>query len=161
MTFDHLDAPEPREQALPNVISGSDSIDPETRTRSGRVRLQARTVLVVDDEEAVQRLLRHFLELEKGFNVITAASVGEAISVLEQRPIDAVVLDVRMPRRSCLELLEYIRWDERFRDLPVLILTGAALTADEEATIVRDHGYLFYKSEDLEALAVQINQLTG
>lgn len=89
------------------------------------------------------------LAQEKGYNVVTAGSVGEAISVLEHGPIDAVVLDVRMPRRSGLELLEFIRWNERLRDLPVLILTGAALTPDEEATIVRDRGYLFYKSENL------------
>jgi CheY-like chemotaxis protein len=141
--------------------SDSDVIDPFTTARSGRVRRQARTVLVVDDEDAVQRLLRHFLEQEKGYNLVTAGSVGEAISVLEHGPIDAIVLDVRMPRRSGLELLEFIRWNERFRDLPVLILTGAALTPDEEATIVRDRGYLFYKSENLEALAVQLDQLTG
>jgi CheY-like chemotaxis protein len=116
---------------------------------------------VVDDEVAVQRLLKHFLEQEKGYNVVTAGSVGEAISVLERAAIDAIVLDVRMPRRSGLELLEFIRFDERFLDLPVLILTGAALTSDEEATIVRDRGYLFYKSENLEALAVQLDQLTS
>jgi CheY-like chemotaxis protein len=55
---------------------------------------------------------------------VTAGSVGEAISVLERAAIDAIVLDVRMPRRSGLELLEFIRFGERFRDLPVLILTG-------------------------------------
>jgi CheY-like chemotaxis protein len=110
--------------------SDSDVIDPFTTARSGRVRRQARTVLVVDD----------------GYNVVTAGSVGEAISVLERAAIDAIVLDVRMPRRFGLELLEFIRFDERFRDLPVLILTGAGLTPDEEATIVRDRGYLFYKS---------------
>jgi CheY-like chemotaxis protein len=138
----------------------SDSFDPVTTARSSRVRRQARTVLVVDDEEGVQILLRHFLEQEKGFNVVTAGSVGEAISVLEHNPIDAVVLDVRMPRRSGLDLLEFIRWNERFRVLPVLILTGAVLTRDEEATIVRDLGYLFYKSENLEVLAVQLDELT-
>ncbi|OFW14866.1 MAG: hypothetical protein A3H29_14470 [Acidobacteria bacterium RIFCSPLOWO2_02_FULL_67_21] len=44
-------------------------------TRSRRDRRQARTVLVVDDEVAVQKLLRHFLE-EKGYSVQTAGSVG-------------------------------------------------------------------------------------
>jgi CheY-like chemotaxis protein len=143
------------------ATSDSDLIDPLTTARSGKVRRQARTVLVVDDEVAVQRLLKHFLEQEKGYNVVTAGSVGEAISVLERAAIDAIVLDVRMPRRSGLELLEFIRFDERFRDLPVLILTGVALTSDEEATIVRDRGCLFYKSENLEALAVQLDQLTS
>jgi hypothetical protein len=124
-----------------------------------RRRPEARTVLVVDDEVAVLTLLRHFLE-EKGFHVATAGGVGEAISMLEEGTIDAVVLDVRMPRRSGLELLEYIRFDRALSDIPVLILTGAALTSDEEATITRDRGYVFYKSENLESLALHLDQLT-
>jgi CheY-like chemotaxis protein len=75
--------------------------------------------------------------------------------------IDAVVLDVRMPRRPGLELLEFIRFDTKLRDLPVLILTGVTLTPDEEATIVRDSAYIFYKSENLESLAIQLDQLTS
>jgi len=129
-------------------------------TRSSRARRQARTVLVVDDEIAVQTLLRHFLE-EKGYSIKTAGSVGEAISVLEHGTIDAVVLDVRMPRRSGLELLEFIRLDKHLHGFPVLILTGAALTPSEEAAIARESAYVFYKSENLDALALQLNQLTG
>jgi CheY-like chemotaxis protein len=133
---------------------------PLTEGRSSQVRHQARTVLVVDDEVAVQKLLRHFLE-EKGYRVKTASSVGEAISVLERGIIDAVVLDVRMPRRSGLELLEFMRLDERLRDVPVLILTGVVLTPDEETILARHRPYVFYKSENLESLAVQLDQLTG
>ena len=129
-------------------------------TRSSRERRQVRTVLVVDDEVAVQKLLRHFLE-EKGYSVKTAGSVGEAISVLEHSVIDAIVLDVRMPRRSGLELLEFIRLDKNLHGFPVLILTGASLTPDEEATIARDSAHVFYKSENLESLALQLNNLTG
>jgi CheY-like chemotaxis protein len=127
---------------------------------SNRARRQARMILVVDDEVAVQKLLRHVLE-EKGYTVKTAGSVGEAIFVLELGSIDAVVLDVRMPRRSGLELLEFMRLDQRLHDVPVLILTGATLTPNEEALIARDHGYVFYKSENLETLAYHLDRLTG
>lgn len=129
------------------------------KARASKTHRQARTVLVVDDEAAVQMLLKHFLG-EKGFHVTTAGSVGEAISVLEEGTVDAVVLDVRMPRRSGLELLEFIRFDPTLRDVPVLILTGADLTPDEEATIARDRGYVFYKSDNLESLATHLDQLT-
>ena len=83
------------------------------------------------------------------------------ISVLEHGIIDAVVLDVRMPRRSGLELLEFIRLDKHLHGFPVLILTGAALTPGEEAAIARESAYVFYKSENLDALALQLDQLTG
>ena len=129
------------------------------RTRRANER-PARTVLVVDDEVAVQMLLRHFLE-EHGFWVETTGSVGEAISVLEQGLIDAIVLDVRMPQRSGLELLEFVRHDRALRDVPVFVLTGATLTPDEEAVIAVDHGLLFYKSENLDALAAQLQRETA
>jgi CheY-like chemotaxis protein len=112
-------------------------------------------VLVVDDELPVQILLRHFLE-EEGFPVETAGSVGEAIAVLERGAIGAIVLDVRMPRRSGLELLEFVRLDPTLRDLPVFVLTGATLTPDEEAAIAVDRGQLFYKSDNLDALVFQL-----
>jgi CheY-like chemotaxis protein len=132
-------------------------------TRTGTINTycpQARTVLVVDDEGAVQTFLTHFLE-EKGYGVKTAGSVGEAILVLDHSIIDAVILDVRMPRRSGLELLEFLRLDQRLRDFPVCILTGATLTPAEEALIARDAGSVFYKSGNLELLAARLDQLTG
>jgi CheY-like chemotaxis protein len=123
-------------------------------------RPRARTVLVVDDEVTVQRFLTYFLE-EKGYGVKTAGSVGEAILVLDHSIIDAVILDVRMPRRSGLELLEFLRLDRRLRDFPVFVLTGAALTKSEQALIARDSGSIFYKSDNLELLAARLDQLTG
>jgi twitching motility two-component system response regulator PilH len=120
-----------------------------------RPKHEPRTILVVDDERPVQILLRHFLE-DEGFPVETAGGVGEAISVLERGSIAAIVLDVRMPQRSGLELLEFVRLDPALRDLPVFVLTGATLTPDEEATIAVDRGQLFYKSDNLDALVFQL-----
>ena len=117
------------------------------------------TILVVDDEPAIRELLRHFLE-DRGCYVETAGSVGDAIYILERDIINAVVLDVRMPGRSGLELLEFMRLDESLRDIPVVILTGATLTPAEEAIISRDKADVLYKSEDLDQLASHLDRLT-
>jgi CheY-like chemotaxis protein len=127
--------------------------------RSTRTGSKVRNVLVVDDEVEMLTLLRHFLD-EKGFHVDAAHDVGEAIAVLERGLTDAVVLDVRMPQRSGLELLEFIRFDPVLSEIPVLIHTGATLTPREEAAIACGRGMVFYKSENLEALAAQLDQLT-
>lgn len=127
---------------------------------SSSSRYSLRTVLVVDDEVSVQRLLRDFLEA-RGYSVKTAGSVGDAISVLEHSIIDAVVLDVRMPKRSGLELLKLIRLDKNRRNFPVMILTGATLRPDEEAAIARDAGGVFYKPDGIDALAAQLDRLTS
>lgn len=117
------------------------------------------TVLVVDDQPQILRTLLRFLGA-RGYRVETATSVDEAIPVL-QAGVHAVVLDVRMPRQSGLELLEFIRRDDRLRELPVLILTGVVLTREEEAVIARHRAYVFYKPKSYEQLANHLDRLTG
>ena len=134
----------------------------QSMARDGRPdprRRARRTVLVVDDDIAVRRLLTHFLETRE-YSVKTAGSVGAAIRVLEHSIIDAVILDVRMPRRSGIELLKFIRLDRTRREFPVLVLTGATLTNDEATVIARECGDLFYKSANLDPLAARLDQLT-
>ena len=134
----------------------------QSMARDGRPdihRRTQRTVLVVDDDIAVRILLTHFLETRE-YSVKTAGSVGEAILALEDSIIDAVILDVRMPRRSGLDLLKFIRLNRKRREFPVLVLTGATLTADEATLIAHECGDLFYKSPNLEPLAERLDQLT-
>lgn len=117
------------------------------------------TILVVDDEAAIHGFLTAFLQ-EKGYRVKGAATADGAISYLRQAPVDAVVLDVKMPGRSGLDVLQHVRLEPGLRDLPVLIFTGAAMTPDEEATIAAHQAYVFYKQETLEEFGVYIDRLT-
>ncbi len=63
-----------------------------------------RSVLVVDDEEAMRHVLLVFLQ-DRGFTVRAASSVAEALRELEVRPYDVVVTDVRMPGGSGIDLV--------------------------------------------------------
>lgn len=110
------------------------------------------TVLVVDDEPSVHRLLSRFLSA-KGYQVTTALTADEAIALLAHQRMDALVLDVRMPGRSGLDVLTFVRLDETLRDLPVLILTGGRLEPEEEALIASHRAHVFYKPENLGLLA--------
>ena len=61
-------------------------------------------ILVVDDEIAVCKQLRKFLE-SKGYSVVEAHSGDEALSVYKKERPDVVLLDIRMPRKDGLETL--------------------------------------------------------
>ena len=119
----------------------------------------ARTVLVVDDQPQLLRTMRRFLG-SRGYDVETATSVEDAVTVLGQRHVDAVVMDVRMPMRSGLELLMYMREDERLRDLPAVVLTGAALSREEQAIVARCKAYVFYKPKSYEHLTNYLDRVT-
>ena len=86
----------------------------------GRVR-----VLVADDEPHIGRIIK--MKLEQGpFEVSLAYDGREALEALErERDIGLVLLDLMMPHLSGLDVLARMRADERWRDVPTIILTAA------------------------------------
>jgi len=80
---------------------------------------QARTALVVDDEQRIAEAVAMNLELE-GFQVFTAASGEEALSKVTEELPDVVVLDVMMPDMDGFETLRRIR---EISTTPVIMLT--------------------------------------
>ena len=82
-----------------------------------------KTVLVVDDEDLVCRLVRDILGRE-GFRVLTANAPKEAIQILDSHhaPIDLLVTDIIMPDMNGVELAE--RLTEARPDLRVLFISG-------------------------------------
>ncbi len=84
-------------------------------------------ILLVDDEQEFVTALAERLEL-RGYEVRAVNSGEEALQVLEADVPQAVVLDLKMPGLSGLEVLKRIK--EQFQSLPVLLLTGYGSTKD-------------------------------
>ncbi len=80
------------------------------------------TILVVDDEEPIRRLLSQELE-EAGFRVLTAANGSQAIQVARQRHPDLIILDVMMPGLSGFDTLAVLKNDPKTATIPVMFLT--------------------------------------
>jgi CheY-like chemotaxis protein len=79
-------------------------------------------VLVVEDDPAVQLLLRELLS-EAGYQVDSAGDGVEALEVVVQRLPDIVLSDVLMPRMTGLELCALLKENPRTQQLPVIFLT--------------------------------------
>lgn len=79
-------------------------------------------VLVVDDEQDLRQAVTTALG-RHGLRAVPAASVAEALRVVEAGGVDAVVSDIAMPGRDGLELLREVRKHDL--DLPVVLMTGA------------------------------------
>ncbi len=78
-------------------------------------------ILVVDDEPFICRLAQREMALP-GREVTTAATSGQALKFVSQQSFDVIVLDVRLPDGSGLELLE--RFRESLPDVEVIMITG-------------------------------------
>jgi two-component system nitrogen regulation response regulator NtrX len=82
-------------------------------------------VLVVDDEKNIRRTLRMVLE-GPGHSVLEAASGEEALRVLDEEDVDLIILDIRLPQMSGIEVLEALRKRPGLERLPAIVISGHA-----------------------------------
>jgi CheY-like chemotaxis protein len=92
----------------------------------------AGSILVVDDDPINRKILSLSLESE-GHRVKSAADGVRALKMLQDEPVDIVLLDVLMPEMDGLEVLRHMKADGKLRHLPVIVISAL----DEMETVVR------------------------
>ncbi|HLD74167.1 MAG TPA: response regulator [Bdellovibrionota bacterium] len=80
-------------------------------------------LLVVDDDTTTQNAIRRIFEKE-GYQVLTAADGTELIRILELHPLDAILLDIKLPWVDGYELCKLIKQHEEFKNIPLVFLSG-------------------------------------
>lgn len=80
------------------------------------------TILVVDDEESIRKLLQHILAAE-GYQIITAANGEEAVQITRGRSVDLVITDLIMPEAEGIETIQTLRSEQP--ELKIIALSGA------------------------------------
>ncbi len=83
-------------------------------------------VAVIEDDELTQTIAARLLTTQVGCGVVQARNGLEGLAVIEREAPDVVLLDVSMPIMDGTEMLETLRDDARYRDLPVVIMTTTA-----------------------------------
>jgi CheY-like chemotaxis protein len=122
-------------------------LDPleELPQRFAAALVARRRVLIVDDNEIVARFLTRDLA-GKGFEVLYASDAEAATAILtrrETRP-DLILLDVKMPRIDGPQFCRFVKGNERFRGIKVILCTGAAReTVEQLAADCGADGFLF------------------
>jgi chemosensory pili system protein ChpA (sensor histidine kinase/response regulator) len=81
--------------------------------------------LIVDDSLSIRKYLSSLL-MQKGFVTETARNGYEALELLNKKEFDIMVTDLEMPKLSGYELIETLRYDQRFLAFPIIVLTGRA-----------------------------------
>ena len=80
-------------------------------------------LLVVDDSKVMRDMIVACLRADPALRFSHAASGLEAIEQLSLRPFDLVLLDLNMPDIGGIEVVEFIRGQDRLRHLPIIIVT--------------------------------------
>jgi two-component system cell cycle response regulator len=88
-------------------------------------------IFVVDDDEALLQTLGWILK-DKGYEVVPLPTGNDLLERIEVEFPDLVLLDIMMPKIDGLEILEQVKAEERWKDLPILMLSSMP---PEEATV--------------------------
>ena len=102
-------------------------------------------ILLVDDDSETLGLLEETLR-SAGYETQSVRSGARALEVLSSKLISAVLLDLLMPGMNGFEVIRHVRQEAALRDLPILVMTGKSLTAEESALLGHETQALLQKN---------------
>jgi len=117
-------------------------------------------ILIVDDNREMAEGLRFALETE-GFEVALASDGELAVELLERRPPNLILADIKMPRMDGYALLRAVKHNAKWQAIPFVFVTAAADW--REAVMAKSMGAEEYivKPFELEDLIKVVKRLTG
>ncbi len=110
-------------------------------------------ILVVDDEDAIKRLLSELLH-DEGYAVCTAANGHAALAHATTTPLDLVITDVMMPGMNGVELMQRLRALPATATVPIIVMTAARHVPPIPGTTA-----VFAKPFDLDSLLTTVAQV--
>jgi two-component system chemotaxis response regulator CheY len=118
-------------------------------------------ILVADDSTATRTLIAAALADLKNVQVERVSTGIEAIKMLSTTQIDLVLTDIHMPEINGLELVRFIKSDQRLRSIPVIVISTEAAEDDRQRALAL--GADDYLPKPFTALQLQhtINKLIG
>src|SRR4030095_7476510 len=114
----------------------------------------AARVLIVDDERSIRELLEIFLRKE-GYEVQTAPSVSDALTLVKTTEFDLIVSDIRMPEMTGIDLLRHVR-SNNFNGQFILLTAFASADAAIQALKMGAFDYILKTENYLEELKVVV-----
>jgi CheY-like chemotaxis protein len=88
-------------------------------------------ILVVDDDPLIAKLLKEPLE-KAGFSVKVASHGLEALQTVKDKQPDLIILDILMPMLDGFKTARLLKFDKRFKDIPIIVLTSRATEGERK-----------------------------
>ena len=118
-------------------------------------------ILVIDDDEDIQDVARVALEGVGGWEVITASSGSEGLSVAASEQPNAILLDVMMPDLDGIATLERLKANPVTQPIPVILLTAKVQSGDRDRFAELDIIAIIAKPFKTMLLAEQVTEILG
>ena len=118
-------------------------------------------VLVVDDSKVMREMVIACLRAREGLSFTQAGSGLEAIERLSLRPFDLVILDLNMPDIGGVEVIEFVRSQDKLRTLPILVLTTRGDETSRERVLTAGASRYMTKPFAPEVISAEVEALLG
>jgi len=117
-----------------------------------------KNVLIVEDSKAIRSLIRIALEEAGGFFTSEASNGFEALKTLPSRKFDLIITDINMPDINGLELIGFVKSNQSYRDIPLIIVSTEKSEEDKKRGMALGAmGYIVkpFRKEDLMTLVTK------
>ncbi len=88
-------------------------------------------VLIIDDEETIQTVVKFGINMAAGWEVLTASSGPQGIQTAQSETVDVILLDVMMPEMDGIATFQALQNHVTTEQIPVIFLTAKAQTAEK------------------------------
>lgn len=102
-----------------------------TAMRKLDISAQAKTVLIVEDNELNMKLFHDLLEAH-GYRTLQARTGPEALALAARHRPDLILMDIQLPEISGLQVTQQLKSNEILSSIPVIAVTAFAMKGDEE-----------------------------
>jgi CheY-like chemotaxis protein len=118
-----------------------------------------RRLLIVDDEEALQRLARRHAE-RADFDVLVAGTIAEALELAVSGAPSAILLDLSLPDGSGIDALWHLKSDPRTAEIPVVVWSGSDFVeAGDRASAAGAVAY--FEKNEIRKILAKLAELIG
>jgi DNA-binding response OmpR family regulator len=120
--------------------------------------MNKKKILLVDDEQDMVYAVKMQLEAN-GFRVLTAKDGQEGLDKARKENPDLIILDLMLPRIDGYKVCRMLKFDEKYKNIPVIIYTARAQEADEKLGYEVGADAYLTKPFDPKKLLAKINEL--
>ena len=117
--------------------------------------MSPKKILIVDDEVDLVETVRYPLEME-GFNVLVSYNGEDALSQARKEKPDLILLDLMLPKLDGYKVCRLLKFDERYRNIPILMLTAKTQEKDKALGMETGANDYITKPFDLDKLMEKV-----
>jgi DNA-binding response OmpR family regulator len=112
-------------------------------------------ILIVDDEVDLVETVRFPLEME-GFNVLVSYNGEDALNQARKEKPDLILLDLMLPKLDGYKVCRLLKFDERYKNIPILMLTAKTQEKDKALGMETGANDYITKPFDLDKLVEKV-----